>query len=139
VPGAGENGTDAMIGASRGSQSATGSYRVSDLAVVMNKVAVVADPSGGSLVVTGATIRYTITVSVTGSGTANSVIVADPVPANTTYTPGSLRLNGVTLTDALDIDAGDVGGTASNTVTVKAGNLTSASPAQVIAFEVKIN
>jgi uncharacterized repeat protein (TIGR01451 family) len=139
VPGAGEGGTDAVIGASRGTQTVTGSYVVSNLVVVMNKSAVVTDPFGGSLVVTGATVRYSISVTVTGTGTANGIIVTDPIPANTAYTPGSLRLNGATLTDVAGDDAGDVGGTTANTVTVNAGNLTSASPAQVIVFDVKIN
>jgi len=138
-PGAGEGGTDAVIGASQGVQTATGSYLVSDLVVVMNKTAVVTDLFGGSLALTGATVRYTISVTVTGAGTASGIIITDPIPANTAYTPGTLRLNGAVLSDAAGDDAGDVGGTTANTLTVNAGNLTSASPAQVIIFDVKIN
>jgi hypothetical protein len=68
-----------------------------------------------------------------------NVVMKDALPANTTYIPGTLKLNGVTLTDAADADAGDVGGTTPGAVTVKLPDITNASPAQVIMFDVKIN
>jgi hypothetical protein len=48
-------------------------------------------------------------------------------------------LNGAPLTDAADADAGNFGVTAPNTITVNLGTLTSASPAQVIIFDVRID
>jgi uncharacterized repeat protein (TIGR01451 family) len=120
-----------------GAHSAASAYRVAGAAVTLLKSAVVT--SLGGQPVTGATIRYTIAVTMTGSGTAVGVVISDPVPANTTYTGGTLRLNAGLLTDAADADAGDVNGTTAGTVTMRLGDLTSASPVQTITFEVTIN
>jgi uncharacterized repeat protein (TIGR01451 family) len=140
LPGAGEGGGDAVIGSSQGSRTTAGSYVILSVNLVnLVKASVVLDPYGGSRPQPGATIRYTLTATVTGAGTANNVVVSDAVPMNTTYLPGTIRLNGAPMTDAVDADAGNFGSTAPNTVTVNLGNLTSASPAQVITFEVRIN
>jgi uncharacterized repeat protein (TIGR01451 family) len=139
LPGAGDGGADAVIGSAQGTRTTAGSYIVSSVNLVnLAKSAVVLDPFGGSRPQPGATIRYTLTATVTGAGTANNVVVSDPVPASTTYLPGTIRLNGAPLTDAADTDAGNFG-TVPNTVIVNLGNLTSASPAQVITFDVRIN
>jgi len=125
-----------------GKHSAGGTFTVLSTSLVnMTKTVLVLDPSGGNLPVRGATLRYTVTVTVTGAGTAQNVVISDPIPANTAYTTGTLKLNNILLTDIADIpvpDAGDVGVTTPNTVTVKLGDLTSASPVQTIVFEVKI-
>ena len=120
-----------------GAHSAASAYRVASAAVTLLKSAVVT--SAGNQPVTGATIRYTIVVTVSGSGTAVGVVISDPVPVNTTYASGTLRLNNILLTDAADADAGDVNATTAGTVTVKLGDLNSASPVQTITFDVKIN
>jgi hypothetical protein len=80
-----------------------------------------------------------ITALVTGSDTANGLVITDSLPANTSYTAGSLRLNGTGLTDAVDGDAGDVNVTVPNSVTVNLGNIAGSSPAQIIEFEVRID
>ena len=103
------------------------------------KSVVISDPFGGNQPVTGATLTYSIDVTVTGPGTATSVVITDPLPANTTYTAGTLTLNAAALTDVVDADAGDVSGTTPNTVTVNLGDLTPASPVQTITFETIIN
>lgn len=136
---AGANGTTAVVGTSGGVASAIGAYQVTGAVVSLVKSVVINDPNGGNQPVTGATLTYSIAVSVTGAGTANGVVITDPIPANTTYTSGSLSLNGTPLTDSVDSDAGDVGGTTANTVTVKLGNLTATSPVQTIRFKVIIN
>jgi uncharacterized repeat protein (TIGR01451 family) len=137
--GRGPGGTDAVIGSSGGTSSATGAYVVSGAAVNINKTAVVLDQYGGSQPITGATIRYTLAVTAAGSGTAIGVVISDPIPLTTTYTPGTLRLNSISLSDSLDADAGDVGGTTAGVVTVRLGDLTNASPVQTITFDVTIN
>jgi uncharacterized repeat protein (TIGR01451 family) len=127
-------------GARDGKHSATGAFGVSvgALNVNLNKTVAILDQWGGNLAIPGATLRYTIAASIKGGGTANNVVISDPLPANTTYTANSLRLNNTALTDIADTDAGDVGLTTPNAVTVKLGNLTSSSPIQTITFEVKI-
>jgi len=122
-----------------GKLSATGVYSVNAPAVSMLKTATVLDPLGGTNPVTGATITYTLSVSVTGSGAANNVVVTDAIPANTTYVSPSLKLNSVAQTDPADADAGDFNITNANSITVNLGTLTNASATQIITFAVKIN
>jgi len=124
-------------GAREGAHSAASAYRVAGAAVTLLKSAVVT--SAGNQPVTGAIIRYTIAVTVSGAGTAAGVVIADPVPVNTTFAAGTLRLNNSLLTDAADTDAGDVNATTAGAVTVRLGDLNSASPVQTITFEVNIN
>ena len=87
----------------------------------------------------GATLTYSIDVMVTGSGTATAVLITDPLPVDTTYVAGSLLLNGTPLSDAGDADAGDVGATTPNTVSVNLGDLDATSPVHTITFNVIIN
>jgi len=136
---AGDNNTTAVVGTSGGSSSAIGTYDVTYATVSLLKSVIISDPLGGNQPMPGATMTYSIQVSVTGPGTANGVVITDPIPANTTYTTGTLTLNAVSLSDVADGDAGDVGGTTPNTATVDLGNLTAASPIQTITFEVIIN
>ena len=138
-PNAGDNNTTAVVGTSGGNSAAIGTYEVTNTTVTLLKSVVISDPLGGSQPMPGATLTYSIDVTVTGPGTANGVVITDPLPANTTYSAGTLTLNAVSLTDVVDADAGDVGGTTLNTVTVDLGDLTPASPVQTIMFEVIIN
>jgi uncharacterized repeat protein (TIGR01451 family) len=122
-----------------GRHSAAGTFTLSTVTVTMNKTVAVIDQFGGNNPVAGATLRYTVTVTVSGAATANSVVVTDPYPANTTYVAGSLRLNAALLTDAADADVGDAGATTPGAITVNLGSLTAASPVQTIVFDVRIN
>jgi uncharacterized repeat protein (TIGR01451 family) len=135
----GDNSTTAVIGTSGGISSDIGIHEVSNTSVALMKSVVVTDPSGGNQPVTGATLTYRIDATVAGPGMATGVVVTDALPANTSYTNGTLILNSVTLTDLADGDAGDVGDTTANTVTVNLGDLTAAMPTQTISFEVTIN
>ena len=130
---------DALIGTSGGTSTIGGSYLVSTLDVLVNKSALVTDQSGGSDPMTGSTISYTLSVSVTGGGTATGLVITDPIPANTTYRSGTLRLNGNLLSDVSDGDAGDVGITTVDTVTVTLGDVAGGSAVQTITFDVTIN
>ena len=85
---------------------ALGGYVVSDIATDLIKTQVVSDPWGGSSPVPGATITYTLALSVTGSGSLDNTLITDAVPAGTTYVAGSLRLDGSPLTDVVDLDEG---------------------------------
>ena len=99
----------------------------------------VADQFGGTRPVPGARINYTIVVSATGTGTAAASVFTDNIPANTTYVPGTLRLNSTALSDAPDADAGDFSTSPNARVRVQLGNLTQASGTQTIQFAVTIN
>lgn len=137
VAGAGDGGTDAVIGA--GTSEMIGSYLVSDLFVSTVKSAVVSDLGGGSVAAPGSTIVYTLLVTANGTGTIENLVITDALPAFTSYVAGSLTLNGSPLTDAADADAGDFGGTTANQVTVALGNVAGGSLPQNITFAVTID
>lgn len=133
--GAGVGGVDAVVGSTGGTGSATGIYQVHQVALAYTKSATVTAPGGGSQAVSGATIQYTLTVTPSGSATANSVVVTDPVPANTTFVNGSILLNGSAVSAAV----GDYNVTTPGAVTVKLGNLAGSASPQVVKFQVTIN
>ncbi|MHB8844932.1 MAG: hypothetical protein ACYC7L_09310 [Nitrospirota bacterium] len=137
--GAGDAGSDAVVGLWGGAQTANAAYVVGGVNVAVSKAVTVIDPRGGTRPEPGALLRYTITVTVPGSGTAAGVVITDMVPVNTTYVAGTLRLNAASLTDIADADAGDAGATTPGVVTVRLGDLTNASPVQTINFDVRIN
>jgi uncharacterized repeat protein (TIGR01451 family) len=127
-------------GARDGKHSASGAFSATSSAVNVNltKTVTTLDQWGGNLPIPGAILRYVIVATTMGSGTANNVVISDPLPLNTTYIANTLKLNGAAVTDIVDADAGDVGGTTPSAVSVKLGNLTSVSPAQTIQFDVRI-
>jgi len=138
VVGGGDSGTDAVVGASGGADLATERFVVSNVVVSLLKSASIVDPFGGSDPVPGATITYSIDVTVTGAGTASGVVISDPIPVDTTYVSSSMTLGGVPLTDAVDgLDGADFGITAANTITVDMGDLSAGT--QTITFDVTIN
>jgi uncharacterized repeat protein (TIGR01451 family) len=84
--------------------------------------------------VRGATVTYSIASTFGGTGLFRTARLADPVPAGTTYLPGSLKLDGTPLSDASDGDAGSFDGAA---VRVALGDV--AAPAtHTIQFQVTI-
>ena len=137
--GQGVGGTDAVVGTTGADSDATGQYLVSGVTLGVVKSQTVVDQFGGARPVPGARINYSIAVGTTGSGTATATVFSDNIPVNTTFVPGTLRLNGATLTDGADVDAGDFSTTPAAHVRVSLGNLTQASGSQTIEFAVTIN
>jgi uncharacterized repeat protein (TIGR01451 family) len=137
--GQGVGGTDAVAGMTGADDEATGEYLVTGIAVNAVKTQLVADQFGGTRPVPGARINYTIVVSATGTGAAAGAVFNDNIPANTTYVPGTLRLNSAALTDAADVDAGSFSSTPNARISVQLGALTQASGSQTIQFAVTIN
>ena len=138
MPGQGPGGVDAVIGTSGGVAAVFGQYLVGDILLSAVKSQAVLDPFGGSQPIPGAAITYQIVVTAAGSGVALGAALSDPIPASTTYVAGSLRLNGATLTDSVDSDAGSFTlGPAR--VAVSLGDLSTAAGPQTIDFRVTIN
>lgn len=54
----------------------------------------------------GELLTYTIRYETSGETRASDLVITDPIPTGTTYVPGTLRLDGASLTDADDADAG---------------------------------
>lgn len=69
-------------------------FQIDNAAITVAKTSVVvSDPVNGIVfpkAIPGATMRYCITVSNAGPGTATAVTVNDAIPANTTYVPNSI-------------------------------------------------
>lgn len=102
--GQGAGGTDAVIGSSGGTAATRGTYAVgSDF--TLDKSASIPDGAGGTVidpaaVVSGTVVTYTLVLTGSGSGMAPEAILNDPIPAGTTYVPGSITLQGSPVTDA---------------------------------------
>lgn len=137
--GLGDDGVDAVIGASGGEGAASGEYLVSDVAVNVFKAQTVTDQFGGSEPIPGATITYTVTVEVTSSGIATASVVRDPIPTYTIYVPNSITLNATALSDAIDVDAGEFDASGAPSVVVRLGDLTQADGVQTVEFQVTID
>jgi uncharacterized repeat protein (TIGR01451 family) len=139
LAGLGDGGLDAVLGASGGQAAVFGEYLVSDVNVSVIKSVVVSDPMGGTEPTVGATLTYTVTVEVLSGGMATAGIFSDPIPLYTTFVANSISLNGGNLTDAIDIDAGELDTSGAPTVVVRLGDLTMASGIQSIEFQVTID
>lgn len=144
-------------GARNGIESASDDYTVAAAALTVFKSSrVVSDgvtpagPGNFPKAIPGAVVEYCISVAnATGAATASNIGLSDIVPANTTFQPGTIRVNGAvtapgagqscsggtTVTDANDADAGQF---VSNTVT---GRLLSVAGgnASALIFRVTIN
>lgn len=140
--GAGTGGVDAVIGTSGGDDLDVGGYLVANIVFNVTKTsAILSDPLGGTQPIPGAVIEYTITVSTTGSATADNVAVTDDIPTNTTYVAGSITVNTVAKTDAVDAEAApacDFNSTNPGGIHCGLGSLTGVT-SNTVTFQVTIN
>jgi uncharacterized repeat protein (TIGR01451 family) len=133
-PGAGTAGSDAVVGTTGADAEDTGFLAVQSATLSLTKSATVVDPFGGTTVVPGSVITYTLTANVTGAGSLNNVSIIDPIPSGTTYEAGTITYQSATQTDGADGDAGNFNGTR---VAVTAGNVPAGS-SRVVTFKVKV-
>ena len=133
--GQGAGGGNAIVGSTGANATATGSLSVGITDVDLIKSATVRDPFGGTGIVPGATITYAIRAEVRGSGSVSDLVVTDAAPADTTYVAGSLKLDGATLTDAADADAGRFG---TSGLSVDLGTVSGGS-SRTVTFQVTID
>ena len=110
-------------------------YVVASVVTVLNKSQSVLDQFGGNNPIPGATITYLLTFNVSGAGSVTGAQFVDPIPAGTTYVPGSLNLDSVSLSDAADADAGRFTG---SQIEVNLGTVT-APASRTVTFRVTIN
>jgi uncharacterized repeat protein (TIGR01451 family) len=137
--GQGQGGTDAVVGTTGADGDAQAQYLVAGITVNAVKSQAIVDQFGGTRPIPGARIDYTVVVGATGSGSATASVFNDAIPANTTYVPGTLRLNGTLLSDGADADAGVYENAPAPRVRVTLGTLTQASGSQTVTFAVTIN
>lgn len=145
IPNGGDGGTiDAIVGTTGAQDLEDGDYVVTGVNVELLKAsAVLPHAVFGTQPVPGATIQYTITVRVTGSGTAQNLVVSDPIPADTLYETSSIVLTDGSgtnsLSDIADGDVGDYGATLANGITVALGDVAGGAADRVITFNVMID
>lgn len=138
--GHGLNGGNAVVGATRAVGSAAGWFQVASVNVELAKsIAAISDTTGGHQPYTGARVTYRIQVSVSG-GRAENLVISDAIPADMTYVPGSITLDGISQSDAgeLPADPSDYNVTNPATVTVNLGDV-NAPAVRVIEFAATIN
>ena len=133
--GQGQGGGDAVVGNTTALDRDKGFYIVNSATVSFVKSASVLDPFGGTRSVPGSIITYTLVATVSGSGSLANLAAGDPVPASTTYVPGSITSQAAPITDVTDGDAGEF---AANRVTVRFGTVPGGQT-RTVTFKVKIN
>ncbi len=130
--GQGDGGGDAVVGPTGAAAQVEIAVAVDPTAPTLTKTQSVLAPDGSAAAVRGAVITYSLAARF-GAATARARL-RDPIPAGTSYVPGSLRLGASPLSDAADADAGGFDGDAIN---VLLGDV--AAPAtQTVQFQVKI-
>ena len=81
--------------AENGLMYARGQFDVVTASIIVTKTSLVSeDPINGTTspkAIPGATIEYCIDVENTGAAAASSISIADVIPSNTTYVPGSIK------------------------------------------------
>jgi len=97
-----DGGVQDIVG--NGQHSDAAAYQVSSPVVLVKSVTVI-DTLGGSDPHPGASLRYQLDVSIAGNTPVSNLVINDPVPVNTTYTNGSILLDGIAQTDADDAPA----------------------------------
>lgn len=73
----------------------------------------------------GGSLAYSISITNAGSLTADNTVVTDTLPAGVDYQAGTLQVDGVACTDAVDGDACSVSG---STLTIQLGSVSSLPP-----------
>ncbi|MGR6874761.1 isopeptide-forming domain-containing fimbrial protein [Pseudomonas sp. HK3] len=138
VIGGGDSSTDAVNAVAIASVTST--FVVSDIDVAIVKaISATRDllGGGGSKAVPGAEVDYTLTVTVTGTGAANNIVVSDPLPTQLKLKngiTGTVTVGGVAET-ASNADADGTSYDANtNTITVDLGNINAGDPAIAIQF-----
>lgn len=96
--------------AENGQQYARAQFDVVTASITVTKSSIVAeDPINGTTnpkAIPGATIEYCIDVNNTGSAAAGSISIADVIPANTSYVPGSIKSAATGTGTACDLGSG---------------------------------
>ena len=117
--------------------SATVTPTASALIDAQKSVSLLDDADGSGSVTSGDVLEYTV-VLVNGSTAVTGTVFSDAIPANTTYVPGTITVDHTPMTDALDGDMADFGGTTANEVTVLLGQM-AAGQSVTITFRVRVN
>jgi uncharacterized repeat protein (TIGR01451 family) len=133
--GRGDEGVDAIVGATTAATGAEAALVVQLGRPELVKAYTVQDRGGTARVIPGAVVTYTLTARLAGRGLARDVRIVDPVPAGASYVPESIRLDGQAISDSRDDDAGRFTGEG---VEVALGTL-EPTRERLVSFQVRIN
>lgn len=132
--GLGDGGVDALMGSQGGNIFAPNKYVVAPILPSLTKTQSILDPNGTHYPIQNAIITYTLTLTVSGSGSLSNLHIADNIPSGTSYVPNSLKLGTTSLSDSVDADAGFFDGTKVDVVIPTA----TAPSTYTVMFKVKI-
>jgi uncharacterized repeat protein (TIGR01451 family) len=135
-----------------GQYNATATYTVQAAQLAISKTAaVISDPINGAVnpkAVPGATVRYTITITNSGAAAADSVVMTDPIPANTNFLVGTVTDSTTTGTISYDngavtftyapVDGGDGSDPSVTAVRVSIPTIAGSGGSATITFDVLI-
>jgi uncharacterized repeat protein (TIGR01451 family) len=107
-----------------------------DLANTTKTVTIAVDKATPGQADVGDVLEYTITIQNTGADAATSLVFRDPIPANSRFVSGSIRVNGVAKTDAGGDDEGEYD-SANKWMIVRAASL-AANQTLTVTFRVEI-
>lgn len=135
-----------------------GAYKVTTATLSIAKSAtVISDPVNGTTnpkAIPGAVIEYCLVIANTGAAPADSIVLSDNLPAETTYDTGHLRVgvtgtasactsgSGTNVTDAADADTGEwtAGGTnGKGKVTVRTSSIPATTGVYRATFRVVVD
>ncbi len=86
----------------------------------------------------GDILTYTLDYTTSGTDSASAVQLADSIPIGTSYVAGTIRVNGVAVTDAADGDAGRLVAVGNGVVAVNLGTV-AAGAAGSVTFQSRVN
>jgi uncharacterized repeat protein (TIGR01451 family) len=86
----------------------------------------------------GDVLTYTLAYTASGTDSASGVQLADSIPTGTSYAAGTIRVNGVPVTDASDGDAGRFVAGGNGVVAVNLGTVV-AGAAGSVTFQARVN
>jgi len=138
-------GTATGDGAGDGKHSANDSYTIVTASITVTKSStLVSDPFNGTTnpkAIPGAVVEYCLDVNNAGAAAADSIVLTDAIPTNTTYAAGTIKVSatgtgaacdvgsGTGVSDATDVDTGEYDGTVlpNGSVTIRSASIAGGS------------
>jgi hypothetical protein len=122
-------------GGGDGAVSPPGGFRVGKVDARLVKTQAVTDSAGGARAMPGSIVTYSLEARFGAGPAVRDAKISDAIPAGSDYVAGSLTLDGASLSDGVDADAGRFAGGA---IEVGLGDI-AAPVTRVVTFKVRIN
>ena len=135
--GAGDGGSDALVGETRAEASLPIAYEPRDQAgspATLEKSQSVRAPDGSTMPVPGAVVTYRLALTTSAIGALSDAEIVDSIPAGTVYVPGSIRIEDAAASDVSDADAAYFDG---QSIHIALGEI-SQPTTRVVTFQVTI-